>query len=158
MSATKTLASHRPGRMVDRLCPLWVALTFLLPGVLGGLITWSVWGGVSALCWAGLVWVGVLHQGTWSVDSVCHIVGERPFASRDTAANFWPPAILSCGESWHNQHHADRTCARCGVLRGQIDISARLVWIFEKIGWASSVRWPTPARLNRITANPQTSS
>ena len=53
----------------------------------------------------------------------------------DKAANFWPLAILSFGESWHNLHHADPTCARHGVLRGQIDINARLIWIFEKFGW-----------------------
>jgi hypothetical protein len=53
------------------------------------------------------------------------------------------------GESWHNSHHADPTCARHGVRRGQIDISARLIWIFEKLGWASKVRWPRPERLAR---------
>ena len=75
--------------------------------------------------------------------------GERPFETRDgdKASNFWPLAILSFGESWHNLHHADPTCARHGVLRGQIDISARLIWIFEKFGWASDVRWPKPDRL-----------
>ena len=54
--------------------------------------------------------------------------GERPFEVRqgDKASNFWPLAILSFGESWHNLHHADPTCARHGVLRGQIDISARI--------------------------------
>jgi stearoyl-CoA desaturase (delta-9 desaturase) len=66
-------------------------------------------------------------------------------------------AILSVGESWHNHYHADPTCARHGVLRGQIDISARLIWIFEKFGWAASVRWPAPTRLNRISAVSQTS-
>jgi stearoyl-CoA desaturase (delta-9 desaturase) len=151
------LAADKDIRMVDKLFPFWVAVTFLLPGVLGGLITWSVWGGVTALFWAGLVRVAVLHHVTWSVNSICHMIGERPFASRDKAANFWPLAILSFGESWHNLHHADPTCARHGVLRGQVDISARLIWIFEKLGWASNVRWPTPARLNRISADPQTS-
>ena len=151
------MLADRDIRVVDKLFPLWVALTFLLPGVLGGLITWSVWGGVTALFWAGLVRVGVLHHVTWSVNSICHMIGERPFASRDKAANFWPLAVLSFGESWHNLHHADPTCARHGVLRGQIDISARLIWIFEKVGWASNVRWPTPARLSRITADPHTS-
>jgi stearoyl-CoA desaturase (delta-9 desaturase) len=55
------------------------------------------------------------------------------------------------GESWHNLHHADPTCARHGVLRGQIDISARLIWVFEKFGWARDVRWPTPARLAKLS-------
>ncbi|OZM74727.1 acyl-CoA desaturase [Amycolatopsis antarctica] len=145
------LLADKDIRRVDALFPLWVALTFLLPGVVGGLITWSVWGGVTAAFWAGVVRVGLLHHVTWSVNSICHMIGERPFASRDKAANFWPLAILSFGESWHNLHHADPTCARHGVLRGQIDISARLIWIFEKLGWAWNVRWPTPTRLTRIT-------
>lgn len=47
---------------------------------------------------------------------------------------------------------ADPTCARRGVLRGQIDISARVIWIFEKLGWVSDVRWTNSERLVRITA------
>src|SRR5690606_41772748 len=82
------------------------------------------------------------------------MVGERPFASRDKAANFWPLAILSMGESWHNSHHADPTCARHGVLRGQTDMSARLIWIFEKLGWAHNVRWPKPERIAAKRALP----
>jgi stearoyl-CoA desaturase (delta-9 desaturase) len=48
-------------------------------------------------------------------------------------------------------HHADPTSARHGVLRGQIDMSARVIRIFEQLGWAHDVRWSTPARLARIT-------
>jgi stearoyl-CoA desaturase (delta-9 desaturase) len=33
------------------------------------------------------------------------------------------------------------------VLRGQIDISARIIWMFEKLGWAREVKWPDPVRL-----------
>jgi stearoyl-CoA desaturase (delta-9 desaturase) len=80
------------------------------------------------------------------------MIGNRPFASRDRATNFWPMAILSAGESWHNMHHADPTSARHGVLRGQIDISARVIWLFEKLGWVWNVRWPTPQRLAKIAA------
>jgi stearoyl-CoA desaturase (delta-9 desaturase) len=50
------------------------------------------------------------------------------------------------GESWHNSHHADPTCARHGVLRGQIDLSAEVIRIFEKLGWVSDVRWTNRAR------------
>jgi stearoyl-CoA desaturase (delta-9 desaturase) len=38
------------------------------------------------------------------------------------------------------------------VQRGQVDLSARLIWFFEKLGWAADVRWPTPARLSRLAA------
>ncbi|RLK59534.1 acyl-CoA desaturase [Actinokineospora cianjurensis] len=136
---------------VSTLFPWLTVATFVLPAILGGLISWSWWGALTAFFWAGLVRVAILHHVTWSTNSICHMIGERPFASRDKAANFWPLAILSFGESWHNLHHADPTCARHGVQRGQIDTSARLIWIFEKAGWVSDVRWPTEARLAKLS-------
>lgn len=139
---------------VDDLFWLWSLLSLIVPGVLGGLLSWSVWGGVTAMFWAGLVRVCVLHHVTWSVNSICHMLGERPFKTRDKAANFWPLAIVSFGESWHNLHHADPTSARHGVQRGQIDISARTIWMFEKLGWAYNVRWPTERRIAKLTASP----
>src|SRR5438477_303982 len=118
--------------------------------VIGGLGTWSWQGALTGLFWAGLVRIAVLHHVTWSINSICHVYGERPFATRDgdKATNFWPLAILSFGESWHNLHHADPTCARHGVDKGQIDINARLIWIFEKLGCATEVRWPNAGRLD----------
>lgn len=143
------LLADRDIRRIDRLFPLIVAVSMLGPAAMGALLTWSWQGALSAFFWAGLVRLALLHHVTWSINSVCHVYGERPFEVRqgDRAANFWPLAILSFGESWHNLHHADPTCARHGVLRGQIDISARVIWIFEKLGAASNVRWPKPERV-----------
>ncbi|MEU4520267.1 acyl-CoA desaturase [Amycolatopsis sp. NPDC024027] len=141
------LAADRDLRVVDRLFPLWVVVSLLLPPLLGGLITLSWWGALTAFLWAGLARISFQHHVTWSVNSICHMIGERPFTSRDRSANFWPLAILSMGESWHNTHHADPTSARHGAQRGQIDISARVIWVFEKLGWAWNVRWPTAKRL-----------
>ncbi|WP_037320968.1 acyl-CoA desaturase [Amycolatopsis orientalis] len=141
------LVADKDLRLVNRYFWLWITLSLALPAVLGGLISWSWWGVVTGFFWAGLVRIAFLHHVSWSVNSICHLIGERPFASRDKAANFWPLAILSMGESWHNSHHADPTCARHGVLRGQVDVSARLIWLFEKLGWARDVRWPKPERL-----------
>jgi stearoyl-CoA desaturase (delta-9 desaturase) len=137
-------------RRVASLFPLFVIISTVSPAVLGGLITWSWQGALTGFFWAGLVRVGLLHHVTWSINSVCHVFGERPFAVRDgdKAANFWPLAILSFGESWHNLHHADPTCARHGALRGQIDPSARVIWLLEKFGWAYDVRWPKPERIS----------
>jgi stearoyl-CoA desaturase (delta-9 desaturase) len=148
------LLADRDVRVVHRLFGPLTLATLLAPAVLGGLISWTWQGAVTAFFWAGLVRVTALHHVTWSVNSVCHMIGRRPFAARDRSANFWPLAILSMGESWHNLHHADPTCARHGVLPGQIDISARLIWLFEKAGWAWDVRWPSPQRLARIAARP----
>ena len=98
--------------------------------------------------------MALLHHVTWAINSICHTIGERPYASRDKSANFWPLALLSFGESWHNSHHADPTCARHGVDRGQLDISARTIWVFEKLGLASNVRWPKPERFAKLAVKP----
>jgi stearoyl-CoA desaturase (Delta-9 desaturase) len=138
---------------IDRQFPLWTAVSLVAPALLGGLLSWSWWGAATAFFWAGLVRIGVQHHVTWSVNSICHMVGDRPWTDKDRSTNFWPLAIVSLGESWHNLHHADPTCARHGVGRGQIDISARIIAILERLGWAYDIRWPTPQRLARLAAS-----
>ena len=126
----------------------WLVLTSLaLPAAIGGLLSWSWEGMLTAFFWASLVRISLLHHVTWSINSICHTIGQQPFKSRDHSGNVWWLALLSGGESWHNLHHADPTCARHGVLPGQIDSSARVIWIFEKLGWATDVRWPKADRL-----------
>jgi stearoyl-CoA desaturase (delta-9 desaturase) len=134
-------------RRTSGLFVVWAALSLLLPAAIGGLVSLSWAGAWSAFFWAGLVRVALSHHVTWSINSICHTVGSRPFAARDRSTNFWPLALLSMGESWHNLHHADPTCARHGVLPGQIDISARVIWVFEKLRWVRDVKWPDPVRL-----------
>jgi stearoyl-CoA desaturase (delta-9 desaturase) len=141
------LLADRDIQRVDRLFVPLMALSLFTPALVGGLVTGSWIGAVTAFFWASLVRIALLHHVTWSVNSICHVVGERPFMSRDRATNFWPLAILSFGESWHNSHHADPTAARHGVLPRQLDPSARLIWLFEKLSWATDVRWPNPQRL-----------
>nr|WP_242625378.1 acyl-CoA desaturase [Krasilnikovia cinnamomea] len=136
-------------RRVDRLFLPLTAVSLLAPPVAGGLIAGGWGGALTAFFWGSLVRIGLLHHVTWSVNSVCHVFGDRPLSTRagDRAANFWPLAILSLGESWHNGHHADPTSARHGMLPAQPDPSARLIWLLEKAGWVHDVRWPTPARV-----------
>jgi len=130
--------------------PLIALFSFGAPAVAGGLWGEGVWdagAAWSAFFWAGLVRIGLLHHVTWSINSICHLGGARPFRSRDRSTNVWWLALLSGGESWHNLHHADPTSARHGVLRGQIDTSARLIRVFELLGWAWDVRWPDEQRV-----------
>ena len=138
---------------ISRRFPAWVVISLLAPAVLDAAISMSPRGLLTGLFWAGLVRIAVLNHVTWSINSICHLVGQRPFACRDRATNVWPLAVLSMGESWHNLHHADPTCARHGVQRGQIDISARVIWIFEQLGWAHHVRWPTPRRIAHLATS-----
>lgn len=134
-------------RRVSRFFWLWTTISLLFPPLVGGLWTMSFTGALTAFFWGSLVRIALLHHVTWSVNSICHAVGKHPFRSRDKSGNVWWLAVLSCGESWHNLHHADPTSARHGVLRGQLDSSARVIHWFEKLGWAWDVRWPTAERI-----------
>jgi stearoyl-CoA desaturase (delta-9 desaturase) len=127
------------------LCAASLALPFGAGWAIGG--TWYT--ALTALLWAGLARVALLQHVTWSVNSLCHMFGSRPFTTRlhDRATNLWPLALLSFGESWHNMHHSDPSCARHGAEPHQIDVSAAVIRIFERLGWVTAVRWPDPARL-----------
>ncbi|TDC69657.1 acyl-CoA desaturase [Actinomadura sp. GC306] len=143
----KDLLNDRDLRRIHLAFPALVGVSFLLPAVIGGLVTMSWAGFLTALFWAGFVRITLVHHVTWSINSICHTFGKEEFEVRDKSRNVWWLAIPSLGESWHNLHHSDPTCARHGVLKGQIDISARIIWMFEKLGLAYDVRWPNEDRL-----------
>ena len=141
------LLADRKLRIVHKLFPVLVATSLLLPALIGGLWGLSWHGALTAFFWASLVRISLLHHVTWSINSICHTFGDEEFEVRDKARNVSWLAIASFGESWHNLHHADPTCARHGVLKGQLDPSARVIWTLEKLGWAYDVRWPDARRL-----------
>ena len=148
----RDLLNDRDLATVSRLFPLFAVASLALPFVLGWALSLSLVGGLTAFLWAGLVRMALLHHVTWSINSICHMTGRHPFTAKDRSGNVAALAVLSFGESWHNLHHAYPTSARHGVLRGQLDSSAGLIRLFEKAGWATNVRWPTPERLAAIAA------
>ena len=91
----------------------------------------------------------LVHHATWSVNSICHTFGRRPFHTRDQSRNFGLLSIASMGEAYHNTHHAFPTLARHGVDRGQLDLTAACIRIWERFGWVHDVHWPESAVLAR---------
>jgi len=138
--------------MVSKLFPVFALSSLALPFAIGALLSLSWVGGLTAFIWAGLIRMALLHHVTWSVNSICHMFGRRPFKTTDQSRNVAVLAVISMGESWHNLHHALPSAARHGVLRHQLDSSARLIRIFEVAGWATNVRWPTAAQLSGLAA------
>jgi stearoyl-CoA desaturase (delta-9 desaturase) len=125
---------------ISKFFPVWAVTSFFLPALLGFAITQSLRGAVTAFIWASLVRIFLLQHVTWSINSICHFYGARPFKSMDFSTNNWVLAVLSFGESWHNNHHAFPTSARHGIGRAQIDPSGRLISWFQRMRWASGVK------------------
>jgi stearoyl-CoA desaturase (delta-9 desaturase) len=127
---------------ISRSFPLWVALSILIPPVVGGLWGWSWQAAFWAFFWGSLVRVALLHHVTFAINSVCHITGLRPFKTSDESRNVWWLAVPSMGEAWHNFHHAAPGSARHGVKRFQIDTGAMVIRAMEHLRWVQNVRWP----------------
>lgn len=152
------IANDPDVQRISRLFPLMVLTTLLAPAVLGGLLTWSWMGVLTGFFWGSLIRIALVHHVTWSINSICHVFGTRPFKSRDLSSNVWWLALPSMGESWHSLHHAEPTAARHGVFKGQIDMSASFIRLLEKTGQATDVRWPKRERLVRKLNDPSQES
>jgi stearoyl-CoA desaturase (Delta-9 desaturase) len=128
----KDLLADRDLRFISRSFPLWVAVGLALPFGLGVALTGSVAGGLTGLLWGGAVRILLLHHVTFSINSLCHYFGRRPFATGDESRNLAWLAPLAFGEGWHNNHHAFPTSARHGLGRRQPDPSAWLIGGLER--------------------------
>jgi stearoyl-CoA desaturase (delta-9 desaturase) len=138
----------RDMQRIDRLFPLLALASLAIPFAIGFGLSRTLVGGLTALLWAGLVRMALLHHVTWSVNSLCHTFGRRSEGTSDRSTNLWPLAIVSLGDNWHNVHHAHPSWARHGARPGMVDPSAWLIRRFEQFGWATKVRWPTAAVLD----------
>ncbi len=138
------LLKDRDVVVMNALFPAWCVASLAIPFGLGWLLGGGVGAALTALLWAGGVRIFVLHHVTWSINSLCHVFGRRPFTTNDQSSNVGALAVISMGESWHNGHHAFPRSARHGLLPGQWDTSALVIRGFERAGWARDVHWPTP--------------
>lgn len=129
-------------RIISRLFPLWVVLGLMIPTILGALMTGTWTGAVLGFIWGGLVRTFFVHHATWSINSVCHLWGWRPFRTRDHSRNNLLFGVLGLGEGWHNNHHAFPSSARHGLKWWEFDLSYLVIRALELIGLAWRVRLP----------------
>lgn len=65
-----------------------------------------------------------------AVTVIGHVHGYVNYQVKDSSKNSWITGILSLGEGWHNNHHAQPYNYRQGHQQWELDPSA---WIIEKI-------------------------
>ncbi|HEV3446572.1 MAG TPA: acyl-CoA desaturase [Gemmataceae bacterium] len=143
----RDLRQSRTLRAASALFPLWVALGLIIPAVVGGVLTASWMGALFGLIWGGLARIFLVHHITWSVNSVCHIWGRRPYPSGDHSRNNFVFGILALGEGWHNNHHAFPTSARHGLRWWQFDLSYYVIRGMALVGLVWKVKVPTKQAL-----------
>ena len=100
--------------------------------------------------------VGVYH-GTYTINSLAHVIGKRRFKTTDDSRNNLLLALITLGEGWHNNHHHYSSSVRQGFRWWELDIT---YYILKTLSWAGIV-WnlrPVPkhvlaeARSNKLVS------
>jgi len=129
--------------LVNSLFLVWAGLGFLLPATLGGLLS-GTWTGVAlGLIWGGLSRLFLVHHITWSVNSICHLWGQKTYSSKDESRDNVAVGVLAMGEGWHNTHHAFPTSARHGLMWWQIDVSYYVIRVLAWLHLVWNIRLPS---------------
>jgi stearoyl-CoA desaturase (delta-9 desaturase) len=138
-----------------RTAMIWIYLAHaLLYFLVAGAVAWLLMpDGAAALQMALslFVWgvaartVYVWHI-TWSVNSLSHLFGYRNYDTSDDSRNNWFVALITGGEGWHNNHHADQAAATVQHRWWELDLSFYFIKLLEWVGLATRV---VPTRQKR---------
>jgi stearoyl-CoA desaturase (delta-9 desaturase) len=118
-----------------------------LPSVLVAVALYFAGEWYGGLGWSWVVWgvavrtVFVFHV-TWFVNSAAHTWGYRNFETTDGSTNNWWVALLSFGEGWHNNHHADQRSARHGMRWFELDLTYWMIRALSLVGLARDIKRP----------------
>jgi stearoyl-CoA desaturase (delta-9 desaturase) len=103
------------------------------------------WGGLSLVVWGVCARVAICVTGHWLVGHYAHRNGGQSFVVEGAAAQGYDvkaAALISMGESWHNNHHAFPGSAKLGLFPGQVDPGWWLICAFGAFGLAYCVKTP----------------
>lgn len=146
------LVGDRALRRFDRLYLPMLVLGLAVPSLLGLAVERTMQGAFTGFVVGGLFRIFVVQHAIWSINSVCHLWGLRPFDSRDRSVDVRALALVTMGGSLHNTHHAFPFTARNDVAPGTVDPGGWLVRLFERFGWVDEVKVPNAEVVSRKRA------
>ncbi len=109
------------------------AVGWLEPG--GSLIA-GLQFGLSLFVWGALVRTVLVWHITWSINSVTHVWGYRNYDTRGNSRNNILIGLLSNGDGWHNNHHADQRAASHGHKWWELDVTYLTLVALARCGLA----------------------
>jgi fatty-acid desaturase len=98
--------------------------------------------GLSIMMFGVFVRTVLVWHITWAVNSVTHLWGYRNYETDEDSRNNFVVGLISNGEGWHNNHHADPRSARHGHRRWEIDNTWLTIRFLAWLGLATDVVAP----------------
>jgi stearoyl-CoA desaturase (delta-9 desaturase) len=89
--------------------------------------------GPQMLVWGFLISTVVLYHGTYTINSLSHMIGRRRYQTGDESRNNAFLAFITCGE-WHNNHHYHPASTRLGFFWWEIDITYYALLVLSWFG------------------------
>jgi fatty-acid desaturase len=123
---------------------VWLERTWMLQQLPLAIVLYGI-GGLPWLIWGIPARVTVCVGGHWLVGHFAHRRGPRTWIVDGAGVqgyNVPIAALISMGESWHNNHHAFPESAKLGLHRGEWDPGWWLIRTFERLGLAWNIRTP----------------
>ncbi len=121
--------------------PVFFGIPMLVGSALWGLSA-GVQYGLSVLLWGVVVRTVAVWHITWSVNSLSHVWGYQSYDTGEHSQNNWFVALVSNGEGWHNNHHADQRSARHGHRWYEFDVTYLTIRFLALVGLAHEVLEP----------------
>ena len=87
---------------------------------------------------------------TWCGNSFPHLFGYRNYETNDNSRNNAWVAILTSGEGWHNNHHAEPGSASNQRYWWEVDLTYLLLRLLVLVGLAWNVQLPGRAVSTRV--------
>ncbi len=110
--------------------PLAVLMGAVIPFALG-----SLWGDpLGAVLVAGFLRLVIQWHSTFSVNSVAHLIGKRPYSLKSSARDSFITALVTLGEGYHNFHHRFQFDYRNGVRWFHFDPTKWWLAALSKVG------------------------
>jgi fatty-acid desaturase len=109
--------------------------------------------GLSTLVWGAFVRTVLIWHITWSVNSIGHVWGYRNYETRGNSRNSILIGLISNGDGWHNNHHADQRAASHGHKWWELDVTYITLCGLRLFGLAWDlipVGSPTPAHKENL--------
>lgn len=118
------------------------AVSFFLAGfgigwlLTGGTASTGLQFGLSLLVWGVLLRTVLVWHITWSVNSIGHVWGYQNYKTRGNSRNSLIIGLISNGDGWHNNHHADQRAAAHGHKWWELDITYLTLLMMKLCGMA----------------------
>ena len=120
-----------------------VVTGLLLPFALG--VWHGGWqGGISAFLLGGLFRMFMVLNSTFTINSLCHMVGTQPHGTKDSSRDSWLISFVSFGEGYHNFHHTYARDFRNGPKWYNFDPSKWIIYTLWMLGLAHNLRRNDP--------------